>query len=65
MRAASHEQAQVTGAFNTRTPPPQISMHPTDTAYDIKRLVGRRFDDPTLQKDLERFPFKVWRSNAV
>ena len=39
--------------------PPQVSMNPKNTPFEIKRLLGRRFDDPQLQKDLARLPFKV------
>lgn len=31
----------------------------SNTLFDIKRLVGRKFNDPTVQDDLPHFPFKV------
>jgi len=37
----------------------QISMNPQNTIYGVKRILGKRFDDPILQKDLTTFPFKV------
>jgi L1 cell adhesion molecule like protein len=37
----------------------QASMNPENTVFDAKRLIGRDFNDKTLQGDLKHFPFNV------
>jgi heat shock protein 1/8 len=42
----------------------QAAMNPTNTVFDAKRLIGRKFNDPVVQADMKLWPFKVIRGDA-
>jgi len=42
----------------------QLTSNPENTVFDVKRLIGREFSDPTVQQDIKHFPFKVTEKNS-
>ena len=34
-------------------------MNPSNTVFDVKRLIGRKYDDPTVQSDMKCWPFAI------
>ncbi len=40
------------------------ALNPTNTIYDIKRLLGRDYNDKILQDDMKSLPYKIINSNG-
>ncbi|UJR10954.1 hypothetical protein I4U23_015139 [Adineta vaga] len=40
-----------------------LTTNPRNTIFQVKRLIGRKFDDPTVQQDIKHFPFTVIDKN--
>ena len=37
----------------------QATLNPSNTVFDVKRMIGRKFTDKTVQADMKLWPYKV------
>ncbi|KAH9500761.1 hypothetical protein Btru_076402 [Bulinus truncatus] len=41
----------------------QLTSNPENTIFDVKRFIGRNWDDKSVQNDIKLYPFKVINKN--
>src|SRR6059058_5326025 len=41
----------------------QVVTNPERTIFAVKRLIGRRYDDPMVEKDKKLVPYKIVRAS--
>ena len=54
-----HERLIGDGAKN------QASMNPTNTVYDAKRLIGRKYDDPIIKNEMNSVVKSEYHSFSI
>lgn len=42
---------------------PQLILNPNNTIYSFKRLIGRHFNDPEVQREIKNLPYKIIDKN--
>ena len=43
----------------------QVAVNPTNTIFEAKHLIGRKFEDATVQADMKHWTFKVINSRGL
>ena len=62
------KRTKLRGILVIRTSPSRSCLYQciifSYSVFDVKRLIGRKFDDPMVQSDLKYFTFKVFDKRA-
>ena len=43
----------------------RVTINPTNTIFDAKKLIGRKFADSTVQSDMKHWPFRVIDTDSL
>jgi len=60
MVAVSKSNERLVGLLAKR----QAVTNPENTLFSIKRLIGRRFEDEEVQRDVKLMPYKIAKANG-
>ena len=55
------QEERIVGAIARR----QSVTNPQNTIYEVKRLIGRKFDDPEVQQDVKTMPYTIKKSGSA